>query len=153
MKLKSWIFLGMGFVLAGVCFPALLTNFECPSIIRQWVFVDIILMILIVPNIFYQMMMSKHHQVRQEISIIQCIYDKKAEIKKEVKMLEEQKKPEEDDETELKLDGKNIYKYSFYKFISKEENVTLVPELMLKCFLTIMVQAGIIFFYLNDTIE
>jgi NADH:ubiquinone oxidoreductase subunit 3 (subunit A) len=73
-------FLILDIIVAVVCFPKLMLEYECPSIIRLWVFLDIVLMILLVPNIYYQYKVSIHNEERAVISIIKYIHESHGDL-------------------------------------------------------------------------
>ena len=63
-------FLILDGVIAGICLPVLMGNPECPSVIRQWAFVDIILMIVLVPNIYYTYKQVTSNEERNIIFLV-----------------------------------------------------------------------------------
>jgi len=67
-------FLVLDGVIAGVCLPVLMGTPECPSVIRQWAFVDIILMISCVPNIWYSWKVTTSNEERNILFLIKQIH-------------------------------------------------------------------------------
>jgi uncharacterized membrane protein len=75
---KKFLWLALFFlildgVMAAICFPVLNSNPECYSMVRLWVVVDIVVMIMLVPNIFYMYKTSIRNEERMVLNLVKQI--------------------------------------------------------------------------------